>query len=120
MHIRVGYELVYRSPQPTPMILMLSIHYSRVSDLAAPDHMIVSPALPVMQYRDGFGNWCSRLVAPAGQMRLTLAPVHALTGECAPLSAEIADFDPQLSKPGFTFSWDFKASAGCGKNALIL
>lgn len=71
MHIRVGYELVYRCPQPTPMILMLNVHYSRVSDLVAPDHMIVTPALPVAQYRDGFGNWCSRIVAPAGTVRLT-------------------------------------------------
>ena len=39
MQIRVGFEMVYRCPQPTPMILALSIHYSRASDLVRPDHL---------------------------------------------------------------------------------
>ena len=30
MQIRVGYEMVYRCPQPTPMILTLNVHYTRV------------------------------------------------------------------------------------------
>ncbi len=46
MKFRVGYELQYDFPQPTPVILMLNIHFTRVSDLAMPDHMIVSPAIP--------------------------------------------------------------------------
>ena len=70
MQIKVGYELVYRCPQPTPMILTLTIHHSRASDLVKPDQLIVQPSVPVTGYRDGFGNWCSRIVAPAWQMRL--------------------------------------------------
>ena len=35
MRIRVGYELNYEFPQPTPMIVTLNVHYSRVSDLVA-------------------------------------------------------------------------------------
>ena len=38
MQIRVGYELNYELPQPTPMILTLNVHHSRVSDLVQPDH----------------------------------------------------------------------------------
>jgi transglutaminase-like putative cysteine protease len=68
--IAVGYELDYVLPQPTPMILTLSIHYSRASDLVRPDHMVTSPSVPVRAYRDGFGNWCSRLVAPQGHFRI--------------------------------------------------
>ncbi len=68
MKFRVGYELQYEFPQPTPAILMLNIHFSRVSDLAMPDNMVISPSVPVSGYRDGFGNWCSRIVAPAGRM----------------------------------------------------
>ncbi len=68
MKFRVGYELQYAFPQPTPAILMLNIHFSRVSDLAMPDNMVISPSVPVSGYRDGFGNWCSRIVAPAGRM----------------------------------------------------
>ena len=71
MQIRVGFEMVYRCPQPTPMILTLSIHYSRVSDLLRPDHLVTSPSVPVSAYRDLFGNWCSRLVAPKGRFVLS-------------------------------------------------
>ena len=71
MQIRVGFEMAYRCPQPTPMILALSIHYSRASDLVRPDHLVTSPAVPVTAYRDLFGNWCSRLVAPAGAFTLS-------------------------------------------------
>ena len=71
MRIRVGCELVYGCPQPTPMVLTVNIHYSRVSDLVQPDHLRVSPSIPVSGYRDGFGNWCTRLVLPVGRTRLT-------------------------------------------------
>jgi transglutaminase-like putative cysteine protease len=70
MLIRIGYELIYECPQPTPMILTLNVHYSRASDLVTPDHMIIDPSLPMTAYRDGFGNWCTRIVAPAGRTRI--------------------------------------------------
>jgi transglutaminase-like putative cysteine protease len=70
MLIRVGYELIYRLPQPTPMILMLNIHSSRVADIVVADLMTIDPPAPITAYRDGFGNWCSRVLAPAGQVRL--------------------------------------------------
>jgi transglutaminase-like putative cysteine protease len=68
--IRVGYELRYRCPQSTPMILNLNIHYSRASDLARADNMSTDPWVPLTLYRDGFGNWCTRLVAPPGLIRI--------------------------------------------------
>jgi transglutaminase-like putative cysteine protease len=71
MLIRAGYEMVYAFPQATPLILMLNIHYSRAADLVRPEHLVTEPAVPTSAYRDGFGNWCMRLVAPAGRMRLS-------------------------------------------------
>jgi len=71
MQIRVGYELVYQLPQNTPMILTLNVHYTRASDLVRPDNMVTVPPVPIHSYRDGFGNWCTRLVAPPGQFRVT-------------------------------------------------
>ena len=70
MLLRVGYDITYSCPQPTPMVLMLNVHYSRASDVVVPDHLIVSPSVPVHAYRDMFGNWCSRILAPAGLTRL--------------------------------------------------
>lgn len=71
MKLRVGYELLYDFPQPTPAILLLNVHYSRVPDLVGPDHILIDPATPISGYRDGYGNWCSRIVAPAGKVRIT-------------------------------------------------
>src|SRR4029079_6534759 len=70
MQIRVGYDLRYALPQPTPMILTLNVHYSRASDLVRADLMLTDPAVRIRSYRDGFGNWCARLVAPQGHLRI--------------------------------------------------
>jgi len=70
MQIRVGFEMNFVCPQPTPMILALSIHHSRAADLVRPDLLMTQPAVPVSCYRDMFGNWCSRLVAPQGEFSL--------------------------------------------------
>ncbi|SDE49522.1 Transglutaminase-like enzyme, putative cysteine protease [Variovorax sp. CF079] len=71
MQIRVGFEMAYQFPQPTPMILALSVHYSRASDLLRPDYLVTSPSVPITAYRDLFGNWCSRIVAPQGRFVLS-------------------------------------------------
>lgn len=81
MQIRVGYEIIYDCPQPTPMILTLNIHHSRVSDIIVPDHLITRPPVPDVAYRDVFGNWCSRIVAPAGEITLTADAVVRDSGE---------------------------------------
>lgn len=75
MQIRVGYELHYECPQPTPMILTLHVHYTRVSDMVLPDHIVTNPSVPITAYRDGFGNWCSRIVAPKGEIRISTTAV---------------------------------------------
>ncbi|TMJ36601.1 MAG: transglutaminase family protein, partial [Alphaproteobacteria bacterium] len=71
MKIRVGYELIYDFPQPTPMIMVLGIHFTRASDVITPDHLTTDPSVPVTPYRDDFGNWCSRIMAPAGRIRIS-------------------------------------------------
>eukprot|EP01037_Dinobryon_pediforme_P002435 gene2435-2471_t len=77
MKIRLGYEIIYQCPQPTPMLLTLNVHFSRVANLINPDHIMTWPPLDITAYRDGFGNWVSRIVAPAGQLRIsTDATIH--------------------------------------------
>src|SRR5260221_14477489 len=70
VEIRVGYELIYDCPQPTPMMLVLNIHYTRAADILVPDQLTTDPPVPIAAYRDSFGNWCSRIVAPKGQIRI--------------------------------------------------
>ena len=71
MQLRVGFEMVYQFANATPMMLCLNVHYSRASDLVRPDVLTTTPAVPINAYRDSFGNWCSRAVAPAGRFMLT-------------------------------------------------
>jgi transglutaminase-like putative cysteine protease len=70
MKIRVGFEMIYDFPQATPLIAVVGTHFSRASDILVPDYLTISPSVPITPYRDGFGNWCSRIVAPAGRVRL--------------------------------------------------
>lgn len=71
MQLRVGYELVYDCPQPTPMVLTVHIHFTRAFDIVIPDRILTLPSIPITAYRDLFGNWCSRIVAPKGQTRIS-------------------------------------------------
>ncbi|MCB9497452.1 MAG: transglutaminase family protein [Fibrobacteria bacterium] len=75
MDIQLGLEMVYDCPQPTPMIFHLNVHFSRVSDLVGRDDLSFDPPVPMSAYRDSFGNWCTRIVAPAGRMRVSSAVV---------------------------------------------
>jgi len=71
MRIRTGFVIAYRCQAPTPMMLTLSVHTSRRGDLETSDRLRTDPALDVTQYLDGFGNICSRLVAPPGILTLS-------------------------------------------------
>ena len=71
MQFRVGYELIYDFPQPTPIILVVNVHESRASDLVVSDRPTSEPPLPITSYRDAFGNQCHRVLAPPGRLRLT-------------------------------------------------
>ena len=57
------------------MMLVLNVHYSRASDLVVPDHVTTTPSIPLTAYRDGFGNWCTRLVAPPGRLTIVSTAV---------------------------------------------
>ena len=81
MEIRVGYELIYDCPQPTPMMLVLNVHYTRASDILVADRVTTDPFVFLADYRDGFGNWCTRLVAPKGQIRISSTAVVKDSGE---------------------------------------
>jgi transglutaminase-like putative cysteine protease len=70
MEIKVGFEISYQAAQPTPMVMMLSIHPSRRADIIGHETIIAEPDVRIGYYRDSFGNICGRLVAPAGDVTL--------------------------------------------------
>jgi len=71
MQIRVGYEISYECPQPTPMIVTLSVHPSRIPDLLTPDWINFDPHLRANIYRDGFNNICHVIRAPKGRLTMS-------------------------------------------------
>ena len=71
MLIQAGYDITYQCPQPTPMLLALSVHPSRMADVQGPHEIVFDPPIGASEYRDGFGNICHRIVAPAGSLRIS-------------------------------------------------
>jgi transglutaminase-like putative cysteine protease len=71
MRISAGCQIVYDCPQPTPMLLVVTPHPTRAPDLVGPHVLAFDPPVEARSYSDGFGNVCTRIVAPAG--RLTIA-----------------------------------------------
>ena len=96
MFIKVGYELIYDCPAPTPMLLMLNIHYSHADEIVKPDLLVTDPTVMITPYRDGFGNWCSRLEAPAGRIRISTSAVVRSAGIPDP----VRPLRPATSSPG--------------------
>lgn len=95
MLIRVGYDISYNFPQTTPVILMLNIHHSRAADLVKPDLLVTEPLLTTSAYHDSFGNWCTRLVAPPGRLRLTTDATVYDSGAPEPRVHGLAQHDVQ-------------------------
>ena len=80
LRIRAGFDIAYDCPAPTPMVLMLSLRPERHADLLTPEQLTADPDLPIHHYRDGFGNVCSRVLAPAGLTTFSSRFVVADTG----------------------------------------
>jgi transglutaminase-like putative cysteine protease len=70
MKIRLGYDIAFETPREVAMVAMLHVHPSRVPDLLEPDVLETNDGVARDEYVDSFGNRCTRLVAPAGELRL--------------------------------------------------
>ena len=70
MLIRAGYELTFDIPAPTTMLLLLHVHPSRAGSLREPEHVRVTPDIPIQIFEDGFGNTAARVNAPPGRLTL--------------------------------------------------
>jgi transglutaminase-like putative cysteine protease len=70
MFIRVGYDIIFEHPAPTPIIAMLYLHPARTASVRRGEYLLVEPQVPIGSYIDLFGNHCGRLLAPAGPLRL--------------------------------------------------
>jgi transglutaminase-like putative cysteine protease len=71
MLIRIGFDIQFDLPAEAAMIAMISVHPTREWDLVESEEAVVEPKIKMDTYEDGFGNRCTRFVAPAGPLRLS-------------------------------------------------
>ena len=70
MKIRLGYDMVFAIPRELAMVAMLHVHPTRMPDLLEPDVLEVNAGVVKDEFVDGFGNLCSLLEVPAGELYL--------------------------------------------------
>ncbi|HEY8835314.1 MAG TPA: hypothetical protein VIM09_06985, partial [Chthoniobacterales bacterium] len=81
MIIKIGFDIQFELPAPTPMILMLYVHPSRQADLRAEEKITVEPNVALTDFTDLYGNRCARILAPAGDIRFSLETFIEDSGE---------------------------------------
>jgi len=92
MQIRTGFTIAFDTNGPTPMNLLLNIRPERRDDLITPEVITFDPPVAARQHVDGFGNVCTRIVAPGGRITMSADFVIADSGlpdEDAPDAREI-------------------------------
>ena len=94
MLIRLGYDIQFEVPLSVPIVALLHVHPSREPDLREPDTLRVEPDVPIEQYTDSFGNRCSRLIAPAGKLRLYSSTLIEDSGEPDPVEPAARELPP--------------------------
>jgi transglutaminase-like putative cysteine protease len=81
MHIRAGYEITFDCPQPTPMLLLLSVYPTRVHDLRSPHVVSFNRPVQFSEFQDVYDNTCHRVTLPAGSTTISNNFLIADTGE---------------------------------------
>ncbi len=74
MWLHATSKLVFESSTPVPLILMLRPR-SGYGQWVTHELYELEPGVPVVEYTDGYGNLCQRLVAPAGRFRVRTSAV---------------------------------------------
>jgi hypothetical protein len=82
------------------MMLMLNIHRTRASDLVVSDCLTTKPSVPLTFYREGYGNWCTRLVLPTGRTRLS---AHAIVNDSGIPEAHVPSDRQQAARASSRF-----------------
>jgi transglutaminase-like putative cysteine protease len=94
MLIKSEYDIQFHLPIPTPMVAMLHLHpdlerYVRNGNELKVEHIDRDTKSDVRtsEYRDVFGNRCTRFTTPAGAIRLSGASVVEVEGLADPINA---------------------------------
>jgi transglutaminase-like putative cysteine protease len=74
MLIRTEFDIHFQLQHPTAMVALLNLDPSIEGNIKSGNFLLVegdAGAVPTRQYRDSFGNRCTRFVAPAGLLKLS-------------------------------------------------
>ncbi|WLB23984.1 transglutaminase-like domain-containing protein [Bradyrhizobium japonicum] len=93
MKIKAGYDIAFQCAQDVPMLLMLSVHPERQQDLLSQHRITFSPDVRARDYLDAFGNICTRLIAPRGQLQVRNRFIIADTGEADEVAPDAEQWD---------------------------
>ena len=66
MLLHTSCELNFDIPEPTVFVLMLRPR-SGYQQWITQEEYRLSPSVPIVEFTDGYGNLCQRLIAPTGQ-----------------------------------------------------
>lgn len=69
MLLNAGCQLTYKGSAPTPLILMLRPR-SGAGQWVVRETYHLDPAVPIVEYTDGYGNLCQRLITPSGSFAI--------------------------------------------------
>jgi transglutaminase-like putative cysteine protease len=97
--IRIGSTISYDCAQPTPMILTLSVHPTRFSDLLGPNLLHFDPPLASQAYHDSFGNFCHVINAPPGHLTISSEAVIDDSGIPDVVATEAEQHELQMLPP---------------------
>ena len=71
MLIRTGFDIGFQTDHPVPLLALLNVRPERQGDLRTPEVLKTEPPVPTRQFRDFFGNVCTRLTIPPGGITLS-------------------------------------------------
>ena len=89
MRLKTSCDLTFQISVATPFVLMLRPRSGTEQWIASEEYRI-SPQVPVHEFTDNYGNFCQRLVAPAGHFSIHTA-------------AEVYTADRMMRAPGAPF-----------------
>ena len=79
MWLKAYCELVFDAQIPTPFLLMLRPRSGRSQWIASESYML-SPAVPVVEFTDIYGNLCQRLTSPSGRFEIQTESIAMTSG----------------------------------------
>ena len=68
MLIRAGFEAAFDFSKPAAVLLNAYVHPSRSATIRWLEQLTVTPAAPIWEYTDVYGNQCGRTHVPAGRV----------------------------------------------------